>query len=286
MAKKRRVMLFLVEGKSEREALEILISNIIKNDLVVFQVMEGDITSDINSTPQNIKKLINQKIEEYRAESKVKKTDIMSVIHLMDIDGAYINNEKFMIENNEIEKGFKYYPDGIYAQNKQKIKNRNSRKSSVMNLLSTTNQISTINYRAYYFCCNLDHVLYDEANLESILKVDYAYDFQDKYLDNEIGFINFMLKSDFAVNGEYKDTWNFLKEELNSLGRYSNFHLFFSDFGEYIKDEYRDVLSVSYTHLFLGLGVQAPTPEWGAMLSEAKNVMATNPNQELSFDLD
>ena len=33
---------------------------------------------------------------------------------------------------------------------------RNSRKSSVMNLLSTTNQISTINYRAYYFCCNLD----------------------------------------------------------------------------------------------------------------------------------
>lgn len=73
MAKKRRVMLFLVEGKSEREALEILISNIIKNDLVVFQVMEGDITSDINSTPQNIKKLINQKIEEYRAESKVKK---------------------------------------------------------------------------------------------------------------------------------------------------------------------------------------------------------------------
>ena len=27
MAKKRRVMLFLVEGKSEREALEILISN-------------------------------------------------------------------------------------------------------------------------------------------------------------------------------------------------------------------------------------------------------------------
>ena len=231
MAKKRRVMLFLVEGKSEREALEILISNIIKNDLVVFQVMEGDITSDINSTPQNIKKLINQKIEEYRAESKVKKTDIMSVIHLMDIDGAYINNEKFMIENNEIEKGFKYYPDGIYAQNKQKIKNRNSRKSSVMNLLSTTNQISTINYRAYYFCCNLDHVLYDEANLESILKVDYAYDFQDKYLDNEIGFINFMLKSDFAVNGEYKDTWNFIMENGNSLKRHCNMSVFFEKLG-------------------------------------------------------
>ncbi|WP_330571339.1 nickel/cobalt ABC transporter permease [Marinisporobacter balticus] len=30
---------------------------------------------------------------------------------------------------------------------------------------------------------------------------------------------------------------------------------------------------------FLGLGVQAPTPEWGAMLSEAKNFMTTNPVQ-------
>ena len=34
-------------------------------------------------------------------------------------------------------------------------------------------------------------------------------------------------------------------------------------------------LSVS----FLGLGVQAPTPEWGAMLNEAKNVMVSNPEQ-------
>ena len=88
MAKKRKVMLFLVEGKSEREALEILISNIIKNELVVFQVMEGDITSDKNSTPQNIKKIINEKVKFYMTESKVKKSDILSIIHLMDIDGA------------------------------------------------------------------------------------------------------------------------------------------------------------------------------------------------------
>ena len=30
---------------------------------------------------------------------------------------------------------------------------------------------------------------------------------------------------------------------------------------------------------FLGLGVQAPTPEWGAMLNEAKNVLTSNPTQ-------
>lgn len=33
---------------------------------------------------------------------------------------------------------------------------------------------------------------------------------------------------------------------------------------------------------FLGLGVQAPTPEWGMMLNEAKNVMIVNPYQMLA----
>jgi len=33
---------------------------------------------------------------------------------------------------------------------------------------------------------------------------------------------------------------------------------------------------------FLGLGVQAPIPEWGAMLNEAKNVMTTSPSQMLA----
>ncbi|MDC7239748.1 MAG: ABC transporter permease subunit, partial [Spirochaetales bacterium] len=40
------------------------------------------------------------------------------------------------------------------------------------------------------------------------------------------------------------------------------------------------VLNIS-TLSFLGLGVQAPVPEWGAMLSEAKNVMTFNPFQML-----
>ena len=40
------------------------------------------------------------------------------------------------------------------------------------------------------------------------------------------------------------------------------------------------IINIS-TLSFLGLGVQAPTPEWGAMLSEAKNVLTSNPLQML-----
>lgn len=38
------------------------------------------------------------------------------------------------------------------------------------------------------------------------------------------------------------------------------------------------IINIS-TLSFLGLGVQAPTPEWGAMLNEAKNVLTSNPMQ-------
>ena len=41
------------------------------------------------------------------------------------------------------------------------------------------------------------------------------------------------------------------------------------------------VLNIS-TLSFLGLGVQAPVPEWGAMLNEAKNVMTTSPIQMIA----
>ncbi|MCI9048576.1 MAG: ABC transporter permease subunit [Hungatella sp.] len=41
------------------------------------------------------------------------------------------------------------------------------------------------------------------------------------------------------------------------------------------------IINIS-TLSFLGLGVQAPVPEWGAMLNEAKNVLTSNPVQMLA----
>ena len=35
-----------------------------------------------------------------------------------------------------------------------------------------------------------------------------------------------MRSKDFVVEGDYKDTWLFIKEDLNSLNRYCNFNLY------------------------------------------------------------
>ena len=41
------------------------------------------------------------------------------------------------------------------------------------------------------------------------------------------------------------------------------------------------IINIS-TLSFLGLGIQAPLPEWGAMLNEAKNVLTVNPMQMIA----
>lgn len=41
------------------------------------------------------------------------------------------------------------------------------------------------------------------------------------------------------------------------------------------------IINIS-TLSFLGLGVQAPTPKWGALLNEAKKVLTTNPIQMIA----
>lgn len=41
------------------------------------------------------------------------------------------------------------------------------------------------------------------------------------------------------------------------------------------------IINIS-TLSFLSLGVQAPTPEWGAMLNEAKEVLTSNPTQMIA----
>lgn len=61
-------------------------------------------------------------------------------------------------------------------------------------------------------------------------------------------------------------------------------HLLPGAFGEIVVLASLDIgaviLSISALS-FLGLGVQAPTPEWGMMVSEAKNVLTTHPFQTL-----
>lgn len=86
----------------------------------------------------------------------------------------------------------------------------------------------------------------------------------------------------FVMEHRYKDYMNYSKV-IQSKKTYVIFnHIIPNILSEVIVLATLDmgwvILNIS-TLSFLGLGVQVPTPEWGLMLSDAKNVIATRPGQ-------
>ena len=93
-----------------------------------------------------------------------------------------------------------------------------------------TSKINSIPYEMYYMSCNLEHVLHDKLeDISEDEKKELANKFADRFYEKEIEFIDFINNKDFKVLGDYKATWDFIKKDLNSVNRYSNFWLFFEN---------------------------------------------------------
>lgn len=70
--------------------------------------------------------------------------------------------------------------------------------------------------------CNLDHVLYDKLNSSDEDKEADAFQFAKSYKDKIPEFVKFISESDFSVIGDYRQSWVFIQQDLNSLHRYTN----------------------------------------------------------------
>lgn len=225
--KAKKVVLFLVEGASDLTSLEF-IDNINTDETIKFQITSGDITSKLNITPQNCREEINKILLSFLERSKLRKTDIIKIIHILDIDGVYIP-EINIIEDKNIKK-FLYTINGIVAPSKENVQKRNESKKQIVEKLLGTSKINSIPYGMYYMSCNLEHVLHDKLeDISEDEKKELANKFADRFYEKEIEFIDFINNKDFKVLGDYKTTWDFIKKDLNSVNRYSNFWLFFEN---------------------------------------------------------
>lgn len=86
-----------------------------------------------------------------------------------------------------------------------------------------TVSFSVGSYSMYYFSLNLEHILHGRTNLSDWEKIRCAEEFDLKYGDDPDGFTLFMKESSFSVCDDYRRSWAFIKTELHSLERYSNF---------------------------------------------------------------
>lgn len=222
----RKLILFLVEGITEEISFGLIFSEIFEDKQIEFQIARGDITTRNGVNSRNVIEVINEEVLSFLDKEHYNKGDILEIIHLLDTDGAYISED--LIEKHDKDKIY-YYVDKLCTRHPENTKKRNDKKSSIMDRLSRHSKINGIPYNAYYLSCNLEHVLHNDANVDDNQKVDKAEEFSDSYFERELEFLDFIRTESFAVEGEYEETWEFIKQGNNSLNRYSNLHLVFED---------------------------------------------------------
>lgn len=223
---RKKIVFIIVEGPSDQDALELLLDSIFDESKVYVHVTHGDITSRIGNNASNILKKVTDEIQSYARNYHLEKVHFQQVIHIIDMDGVYVSDEK-IIEDTEVD-SVRYSVDSIVTKNRQNIINRNQIKSKNIDKLSKTPKIwGDIPYSAYYMSCNLDHVLYDKLNTSDEEKEEDSYRFAQRYRNDVDGFKEFITNSDFSVDGDYIFTWEYIKEGERSLERHTNMGLCF-----------------------------------------------------------
>lgn len=148
---KRKIVLFLIEGKSDREALQLAIPELydeIDEDIEVYfpiirkeeEEKGGDITSSnyVNKLgkrywvhPSNIEEAIYELfLDDFFDKEKILPKDISEIIQIVDTDGAYIPDECVVLDKTLSEEDSPFYKeDEIACLDVDKIVKRNEQKS-------------------------------------------------------------------------------------------------------------------------------------------------------------
>lgn len=226
MAKK--LILVIVEGPSDKAALDILFTRFVNPKEAETIVTHGDITSDKNVSESTVIAKVCQLIKDFTVERKLRKTDILRVIHIVDTDGTFIPDDKIVFDKVATE--FVYSDTEIRSNDIAKVKSRNEQKrKNIDKLLSTHVMWKDIPYCVYYMSCDLDHALYNKRGSDDLTKECDAHAFAKKYKDDIPGFVKFITESDFSVMDGYKESWDYIKRGVNSLERHTNLGLFFKE---------------------------------------------------------
>ena len=227
MANRAKIVFVIVEGVSDQTALASILSKLIKPELVVVEVFHGDITTDDYTTPQNIVSKLGNFVRERSKPNSYKVSDYMEVVHIVDTDGVFISDDD-VVSSNE-RKPICYKPDCIEARNRTGIILRNHQKAAnIRRLISLPKVWGSIPYSVYFFSCNLDHVLHNDANMSKDDKDRFAAQFALRYRNDLDGFLSFIQGDDLAVKHPYQKSWDYIIDGNNSLKRRTNLSLYFS----------------------------------------------------------
>lgn len=223
---RKKIIYVIVEGPSDDEALGVILNRLYDKNAVHVEIAHGDITSELSTSPEKIAAKLGNLIRGYAKSNHYKASDFQEVIHLIDMDGAYIP-ESAIIEDMNADRPI-YTATEIRTSKPVQLIARNKRKCENINRICLMNKIwGSVPYSAYYMSSNLDHVLYNKLNSTDDEKERDAAEFAKKYKDHLNDFLVFISESDFSVCDDFKDSWEYIKIDNHSLERHTNLGICF-----------------------------------------------------------
>jgi hypothetical protein len=217
---RKKVVLVIVEGSSDDTALGLTLNQVLDQDSVYIHIMHGDITTRNGINSKNIISKIGTVVKEYAKSQHYTAKQFKQIIHIVDTDGTYIPDDN-VIGDTTCQNPM-YESDGIHTKDAKGIIDRNEKKRDNLFRLRSCGDIWAVPYSVYYMSCNLDHVLHDKRNSTVEEKENDAYAFAKRFKNNSDGFVKFICESSFSVKGDYKGSWDYIENGMNSIQRYTN----------------------------------------------------------------
>lgn len=250
---KQEILMILVEGETDELAFEYPIEAFINkyaSDVKIIysrlsrdrdgnEVPGGDSTSDYGIYPGNFdEEISNRVMKDLTRFEGVYPKYIVKVIQIVDMDGAYIDDNKIVIKHTDDgmwADGVFYADDEIEVDHIESVAKRHRRKQTNLDYLCGKTSIklhtTTVPYSVYFNSCNLEHFLWGDRNTPNNQKRGKAIEFSEKCQDDD-SFFESVIYGEYALAGkDYKESWDYVQDRTttNSLSRCSNLHLMLED---------------------------------------------------------
>lgn len=228
----KRVVVVIVEGVSDQVSFENYLNTLSKDKSVFFSVYKGDLMTDYEQDGKTVNEIIKDLIEECAASENFSLDDVAMVIQLTDTDGVFAKN---VIQHDPTltgEDSTLYFEDKILTRDVLKFEETQKyKKERLIDCLKLSsieiNLQKHVPYEIYYMSCNLECALHGKYNTSDEEKADLSEAFADKYPENQISdFITFMHSINASGTLEFKESWDYIKRDNNSLKPCSNFIIF------------------------------------------------------------
>lgn len=130
----KKVIVVIVEGPSDENAIGGILKEYFSTDEVQFAVVHGDITSNEFTTVDNVIRKIDELIDGIRTKYGYRWDDFIKVIHIADTDGVFTKGCVMEAEVAEI----RYYEDHMEGAAVEAIEHRNKHKLEILFKLYST----------------------------------------------------------------------------------------------------------------------------------------------------